>query len=461
MFSYRALFMLKNVRLCLHICCSGDECALLVFSCMPCRIDLFSACSPNMYYICCVISGSKHMIELPKERAEFVKEVSDFVDHHYPKSLRNKQQNRKDFSRADYKRWHGILDKAGWGACHWPVAYGGTGWDEWNNYLFYSTLVQKNAHQILPFGINMLAPLLMAFGTDWQKSYFLPRIRSGQQIWCQGYSEPNAGSDLASLQMRAVRHGDHYVLNGTKIWTTLAHVADWIFCLVRTKKDGKRQAGISFVLVDMSSPGVNVHPIITADRSHEVNSVTFDNVKVPVTHLVGEENKGWDCAKYLLMFERSSFGANIAMLENILDDMQRFLCDVCQQQPSQRSYGDALIAQCVATKAELMATKMTMLRAITHRDPMYSRKIASLLKVLVSRSIQSVTDCHMKLYQELSVVNGASLGPTFFIGAHENMATLLANKYLNHRKESIYAGSNEIQYNVIAKLILGLKSAKE
>ena len=396
------------------------------------------------------------IIPLPEERAAFVAQVSDFIDHKYPKSLRNKQAKRQEFTRVDYQRWHGILAKAGWGACHWPVEYGGTGWDEWNNYLFYSTLVKKNAHQILPFGINMLAPLLMAFGTPEQKSFFLPKIRSGQQIWCQGYSEPNAGSDLASLQMRAERQGDHYVLNGTKMWTTLAHVADWIFCLVRTSKEGKPQAGISFILIDMSSPGITVNPIITADRSHEVNTVIFDQVKVPVTNLVGEENKGWDCAKYLLMFERSSFGANIAMLEVILDEMKACICNLSEKDRTRSAFYDTLLSHCLRVESDLVAAKLTMLRALTDPDAMHARKISSLLKVLVSRCIQSVTDCHLKLYQELSLVNGAALAPTFFLGAQENFATLLANRYLNHRKESIYAGSNEIQYNVIAKMILGL-----
>lgn len=396
------------------------------------------------------------VLELPQERAEFVDKIASFVDEKYPKKLREKQHNRQDFDQSDYKLWHGILAKSGWGAVHWPEKHGGTGWDEWNNYLFFSTLVKKDAHQILPFGINMLAPLLMAFGTDEQKKLFLPKIKSGEQIWCQGYSEPNSGSDLASLKMSAVRKGDVYVLNGTKIWTTLAQFADWIFCLVRTDKDCKPQAGISFILVDMKSPGITVTPIITADRSHEVNQVIFDNVEVPVANLVGEENKGWDCAKYLLMFERSSFGANIAWLENTLENMKLYVVKAKPTQSQSIDYLQVLSAEIIKTEADLLAAKMTMLRAITNPDGMYARKISSLLKVLVSRQIQAVTNLHLKLYQEYSVVNGASLSPDFFLGAHENMANLLGNKYLNHRKESIYAGSNEIQYNVIAKMILGL-----
>ena len=400
------------------------------------------------------ILGSTYMVlELPKERSDFVAEVSSFIDTNYPQSLRDKINNRQEFTKKDYKLWHGILAKAGWGACHWPVEYGGTGWDEWNNYLFYSTLVRKNAHQILPFGINMLAPLLMAFGTDEQKKNFLPKIKTAQHIWCQGYSEPNAGSDLASLKMSAVKKGDSYILNGTKIWTTLAQVADWIFCLVRTNKDCKLQEGISFILVDMKSAGITVTPIITADRSHEVNQVIFDNVEVPVENLVGQENKGWDCAKYLLMYERSSFGANIAMLENILQDMKKF---VTHPKASQSGYLQILKSNIVQAEADLCAAKYTMLRAICNDDKMYARKISSLLKVLVSRQIQAVTNLHMKLYQEMSMVNGAALSPDFFLGEHANIANLLSNKYLNHRKETIYAGSNEIQYNVIAKLILGL-----
>ena len=393
-------------------------------------------------------------IILPKSRQEFVNEVCDFVDQHYPKTLREKQKNRIEFDRDDYKLWHGILDQSGWGAVHWPKEHGGTGWDEWNNYLFFSTLVHKNAHQILPFGINMLAPLLMTFGTDKQKKYFLPKIKSGQQIWCQGYSEPNAGSDLASLKMRAEKQGKYYVVNGIKLWTTLAQHADWIFCLVRTQKTEKPQAGISFILIDLNTPGITISPVITADRSHEVNQIIFDNVKVPVDNLVGQENKGWDCAKYLLMFERSSFGANIAWLENVLLSMQKHIQML--KQNNDVSYLDRLQHDIFTAEADLLATKCTIIRAVTHPDAMYARKISSLLKVLVSRQIQAVTNLHMKLFQELAMVNGAGMPYDFFTGIHENQANLSANVYLNHRKESIYAGSNEIQYNVIAKMILGL-----
>ena len=396
------------------------------------------------------------MITLSKERADFVKQVSDFVDNNYPKKLREKQKNRQEFDQSDYKLWHGILADAGWGAVHWPKEYGGTGWDELNNYLFFSTLVKKNAHQILPFGINMLAPLLMAFGTDTQKQQFLPKIKTAEHIWCQGYSEPNSGSDLASLKMSAIREGDHYILNGSKIWTTLAQHADWIFCLVRTDKNCKPQAGISFILVDIKPPGITVTPIITADRSHEVNQVIFDNVKVPASQLIGEENKGWDYAKYLLMFERSSFGANIAWLEEVVAEVKERIKEICALPDVNRSYLDVLQIKVIQAEADLMAAKFTMIRAITHEDKMHARKIASLLKVLVSRQIQAITDLHLKLYQEFAVVNGACLSADFFAGAFENQANLLGNRYLNHRKESIYAGSNEIQYNVIAKMILGL-----
>ena len=396
------------------------------------------------------------MIKLSKEREAFVEKVATFVDKNYPKKLRDKQKNRQEFTREDYKLWHGILDDAGWGAVHWPKEYGGTGWDELDNYLFFSTLVKKNAHQILPFGINMLAPLLMAFGTDTQKEFFLPKIKNADHIWCQGYSEPNAGSDLASLKMSAVKDGDAYILNGSKIWTTLAQHADWIFCLVRTNKDSKPQAGISFILVDMKSPGITITPIITADRSHEVNQVIFDNVKVSADNLIGEENKGWDYAKYLLMFERSSFGANIAWLENVIENMKGAIKKASTLTKNDQTYLDVLKMKVIQTEADLLAAKFTMIRAITHADKMHARKIASLLKVLVSRQIQAVTDLHLKLYQEFSVVNGAELSPNYFDNAFENQANLLGNQYLNHRKETIYAGSNEIQYNVIAKMILGL-----
>lgn len=398
---------------------------------------------------------------LSKEDQDFVDKIAHFIDENYPESLRRKQKMRQAFDQSDYKLWHGILAKKGWGAVHWPKAYGGTDWSEWQHYLFFSTLARHDALQVLPFGINMLAPLLMAYGTEEQKAYFLPKIINAEHIWCQGYSEPNAGSDLASLRMKATREGDEYVLNGAKIWTTLAHVADWMFCLVRTTSDGKPQAGISFILVDMKSPGVTVTPIITADRAHEVNQVVFDQVRVPVSNIVGKENQGWECAKYLLMFERSSFGANLAWLEVIVEQMQASIKDAMREHESSKSrvqnyYLISLMQAVLEVKTDLLATSLMMERTVCHDDKMHARKIASLLKVLVSRNIQQVTDLHLKWYQELAMINGANLPHDFFTDACANTANTLGNRYLNHRKESIYAGSNEIQYNVIAKLLLGL-----
>lgn len=400
-------------------------------------------------------------MRLSTEDQAFVNEITEFIEKNYPDSLRYKQMTRQVFDQSDYKLWHGVLAKQGWGAVHWPKAHGGTDWNEWQHYLFFSTLARHDALQILPFGINMLAPLLMAYGTEEQKALFLPKIINAEHIWCQGYSEPNSGSDLASLRMKATRDGDHYVLNGAKVWTTLAQVADWMFCLVRTSSEGKPQAGISFILVDMKTPGITVTPIITADRSHEVNQVVFDHVRVPASNLVGKENQGWECAKYLLMFERSSFGANLAWLEVIIDKMQHLIAEAMHTHdfPStdhRHFYLVSLMQAVQEAKTDLLATSFTMKRAVCHPDKMHARKIASLLKVLVSKNIQQVTDLHLKLYQELAMINGANLVFDFFDDAYANTANTLGNCYLNHRKESIYAGSNEIQYNVIAKLLLGL-----
>src|SRR6201986_1721360 len=210
-----------------------------------------------------------------------------------------------DRTKEDFLGWHRILAKKGWAAPHWPTQYGGTGWNVTQRYIYNEESAQAEAPILLPFGLAMVGPVIFTYGNEEQKKKFLPRILSGEDWWCQGYSEPGAGSDLASLKTRAVREGDHYIVNGQKTWTTLAQFADWIFCLVRTDPNAKQQEGITFLLIDMKTPGITVKPIIVLDGAHEVNEVFFDNVKVPVENRVGEENKGWTYAKFLLVNERS------------------------------------------------------------------------------------------------------------------------------------------------------------
>ena len=235
--------------------------------------------------------------------------VRTYLDAHLPKDLQDKVLNHKRLSKDDYVRWHKIVAKQGWVGSGWPVEYGGTGWSAIQRHIWEEECARAGTPAIMPFGVTMVGPVIMAFGSEAQKRHYLPRILNCDDWWCQGYSEPGAGSDLASLKTRAERHGDHYIVNGQKTWTTLAQHADMIFCLVRTDSGARKQEGISFLLIDMHTPGITVRPIIMLDEDHEVNEVFFDNVKVPVENLVGEENKGWTYAKYLLGHERTGIAA--------------------------------------------------------------------------------------------------------------------------------------------------------
>ncbi|HAM77319.1 MAG TPA: pimeloyl-CoA dehydrogenase large subunit, partial [Alcanivorax sp.] len=245
-------------------------------------------------------------INYTAEERAFRDEVRTFLNEKLPKDISSKVKEHKRLGKEDTIRWQKILNEQGWLALHWPKEYGGTGWSPIQKHIFEEECAEAGAPTVLPFGVNMVAPVIIKFGTQEQKDYYLPRILRSDDWWCQGYSEPGAGSDLAGLKTRAVRDGDHYIVNGQKTWTTLGQHANMIFCLVRTDPDAKKQEGISFLLIDMEkSEGITVRPLITLDGEHEVNEVFFDDVKVPVENLVGEENKGWTCAKYLLTFERT------------------------------------------------------------------------------------------------------------------------------------------------------------
>ena len=241
----------------------------------------------------------------PEERA-FREEIRAFLRDELPPELSEKVRSNRELTKPDMERWHAILNARGWLAAGWPEEHGGPGWDAVQRHIFEEECALAHAPRVVPFGVTMLGPVLMRFGTPEQKAHWLPRILSGEDWWCQGYSEPGAGSDLASLKTRAVRDGDHYVVDGQKTWTTLGQHADMIFCLVRTDPDAKAQEGISFLLIDMNTPGVEVRPIVLLDGSAEVNEVWLSDVRVPAENLVGEENRGWTIAKYLLGHERSN-----------------------------------------------------------------------------------------------------------------------------------------------------------
>ncbi|WP_295857491.1 acyl-CoA dehydrogenase family protein, partial [uncultured Xylophilus sp.] len=259
-------------------------------------------------------------LQFTSEEQAFRDDVRAFLAEHLPPELSHKVQAGLRLDKTDMERWHAILNARGWLANHWPEQYGGPGWSAVQKFIFENECALAGAPRIVPFGVNMLGPVLIKYGNEAQKQYWLPRILNGEDWWCQGYSEPGAGSDLASVKTTAVRQGDHYVVNGQKTWTTLGQHANMIFCLVRTDREAKAQSGISFLLVDMRSPGVEVRPIITLDGEHEVNEVFFTDVKVPAENLVGEENKGWTYAKYLLTYERTNIagvGFSVAALEKL------------------------------------------------------------------------------------------------------------------------------------------------
>jgi alkylation response protein AidB-like acyl-CoA dehydrogenase len=393
----------------------------------------------------------------PAEEA-FRNEVRSFIAENYPKHLRGK--SRGEFGgRDDFLAWHRILHKQGWIAPAWPKQYGGTGWTSTQRYIFSEECARAETSVILPFGINMVGPVIYTFGTEEQKKEHLPKILSGDVWWCQGYSEPGAGSDLASLKTTAVREGDHYILNGQKTWTTLAQFADWIFVLARTSKDAKQQEGISFILVDMKTPGVSVKPIITMDGAHEVNEVWLDNVKVPVSNRIGEENKGWTCAKFLLSHER----AGIAGVARSKRGVQR-LKDLARMERDGESslLKDPDFSRNVADlEIDLTALEYTELRTLAGEAAGKGPGLeASILKIKGTDIQQRLTELTMEAvgyygmpyrphgHELETLTNEYVPGPDHAHGSSQS--------YFLTRRTSIYGGSNEIQRNIIAKMVLGL-----
>ena len=388
---------------------------------------------------------------------EFRDTVRTYLEANLPKDLQHKVLNHKRLSREDLVRWHKIVAQQGWVGTGWPVEYGGTGWSAVQRHIWEEECASAGTPPILPFGVNMVAPVIMAFGNEAQKRHYLPRILSCEDWWCQGYSEPGSGSDLASLKTRAERDGDHYIVNGQKTWTTLGQHADMIFCLVRTDTGVRKQEGISFLLIDMHTPGITVRPIIMLDEDHEVNEVFFDNVKVPVENLIGEENKGWTYAKYLLGHERTNIAA-VGRAKRELSFLKRVAAE--QHKNGAPLIDDPVFAAKVASlEIELMALEMTVLRVISmdsaKRGP---GPEASMLKVKGTEIQQWLTE----LMIEAVGPYGLPFDPDYLHGSREHSAAgdddaaPLAGYYFNYRKTSIYGGSNEIQKNIITQMILGL-----
>jgi len=387
----------------------------------------------------------------------FRDEVREFLDGSLPKRISNLVKDGKNLSKQDYQEWQSILHDQGWLAPSWPQEWGGTNWSAVQKHIFEEEACTAGAPRILPFGIGMLGPVLIKFGSPEQKAHYLPRILDGSDWWCQGYSEPGAGSDLASLKMKAERKGDHYIVNGQKTWTTLGQYADWIFCLVRTSTEGKRQAGISFLLIDMKSPGIEVRPIILMNGEHEVNEVFFTDVKVPIKNLVGEENKGWTYAKYLLTHERTGT-AGVGFSTAALAHLKTI---AATQQKSGRPLNEDpyFAARMARVEIDLEAMKTTNLRVLTEADSGAAPgPESSMLKVKGTIIRQEINDLARRSLGPYALpfisealeegFNEAPIGPDY--------ANPLAAEYFNNRKLSIYAGSNEIQRSIISKTKLGL-----
>jgi alkylation response protein AidB-like acyl-CoA dehydrogenase len=381
----------------------------------------------------------------------FRREVQDFLATKLSPEVAARVKQGHALSKADMERWHAVLHARGWLANHWPVEYGGTGWGPIERFIFENECALANAPRIVPFGVNMLGPVMLKYGSEAQKRYWLPRILDGSDWWCQGYSEPGAGSDLASLRTSAVRDGDHYVVNGQKTWTTLAQFANMIFCLVRTATDARKQEGISFLLIDMNSPGIEVRPIVTLDGDHEINEVFFTDVRVPVENLVGEENRGWTYAKYLLTYERTNIagvGASIAAL----DEVKR-LAVVRRRHGRPLAEDPSFAARLARVEIELENMKTTNLRVIAAvAGGGAPGAESSMLKI---RGTEIRQDISALLRRALGVDAQAMFDPEGGVDG-EAEARGVAAQYFNYRKLSIFGGSNEIQKNIISKMILGL-----
>jgi alkylation response protein AidB-like acyl-CoA dehydrogenase len=380
-----------------------------------------------------------------------------------PAELRDKVVAYDHLSREDLLRWHRILADKGWIAPSWPKEWGGTDWTPVQRYIFEEECGYAGAPPLIPFGLAMCGPVLLRFGSQAQKERFLPRIYNGEDFWCQGYSEPGAGSDLASLRTRAVRQGDHYVVNGQKTWTTLAHYADWIFCLVRTgSADDKKQEGISFLLIDMKTPGIRVDPIYLVDGTrtpmrHEVNQVFFTDVKVPVEMRVGEENKGWTYAKYLLEFERGgqAHGPRLRKAFRHLRELARTQLDGGEPLSGNDHWREKMAALEMEIDAVEMNELMFYSSLKTGDSP--GNSMASIVKMRGTEVGQKIT--------ELAVEAVGWYGTPFteLRNYDSNVVPVggeyvddVAPRYFNQRKTTIYGGSSEVQRNVLAKAMLGL-----
>lgn len=388
------------------------------------------------------------------QELDFQQEVRQFLASNLPAHIvEGTANNSSVFVEKDIAlEWQAILVEKGWAVPQWPEEHGGTGWTPTQKYIFSKECYDAGAPMLIPLGLLMLAPVIMAFGSEEQKAQYLPKILNGEHYWCQGYSEPGSGSDLASLKLKAEPDGQDYIVNGSKIWTTHAHLADHIFCLVRTDSSGKPQAGISFLLIDMDTPGVTVEPIITMAGDHEVNQVFFDNVRVPQSNRIGEENKGWSYAKYLLEFERGG-GFSAQRIRHELENLKGLISQAHERNAAFDPEGE--IARKVARiNIDLKALEITELRILSDVSgggaPGPESSIMKLSSVSLEQRVNElcVDVLGYRGFRMDPVANGNPV--------RESYESSVVPRYLNNRAASIFGGSAQVQRNIVAKLVLGL-----
>ena len=386
------------------------------------------------------------------EEQQFREDIRAWVRANLPADISHKVHNALHLTREDMQTWARILGKKGWLGHGWPTAFGGPGWNAVQKHLFEEECALAGAPRVVPFGPVMVAPVIMAFGTAEQQQRFLPGIASGDVWWSQGYSEPDSGSDLASVKTKAVRVRDKYIVNGQKTWTTLGQYGDWIFCLVRTSSEGKPQTGISFLLIDMKSPGITVRPIIMLDGGHEINEVFFDDVQVPANNLIGEENKGWTYAKHLLSHERTNI-ADVNRSKRELERLKRIArAEGVFEDPRFRD-------EIAKLEVDIVALEMLVLRVLSaEKSGKNSLDIAGLLKIKGSEIQQRYSELMMLAagpYSLPFIFEAMDAGWQGDFPGHEVSNAPLAANYFNMRKTTIYGGSNEVQRNIVAQVVLG------
>ncbi len=387
----------------------------------------------------------------------FREEVKSFIKDNLSSSVQKRISNGGSYTKEETVKWQKALYENNWFAYNWPKSYGGCDWTPMQKYIFDQETALSNTPQIIPFGVTMVGPVLIEYGTQEQKKKFLPKILNSDHWWCQGYSEPGAGSDLASLKTKAVCKGNNYIINGTKTWTTLAQYADWMFCLVRTENTKKPQEGISFILIDMKSKGITVDPIITLDNSHEVNTVYLEDVVVPKENLIYEENKGWTVAKYLLSHERTSI-AQVARSKSAIKKLKNIAShETRKNKPLIQSprFRDKL----TELEMDLHALEYTELRIISEEvKGKAPGPEASFLKIRGSELQQKISELTLEAVGAFGLINSTSFSTNntneYFPGPE--YANNVGPEFLNLRKTTIYGGSNEIQKNILTKMVLGL-----